>query len=88
MGGRFEEVEEKIGRRFKEVDENMDGLDKKMRQFLDHMSKASRNFLRIRGWEEIYPVALFDARGGIHTPDHFPRTVRRFWSLKDTFQSK
>lgn len=38
--------------------------------------------------EEIYPVGTLDARGGIHTPEHFPCTMRRFWSLKDSSQSK
>ena len=95
MDGRFQEVEKKMDGRFQEVDERfkiMDGrfeeLDKKMRQRLDHIQKASRNFLRTRGWEEIYRVGTFDAQGGIHTPEYFPSTVKRFWSLKDSSQSK
>ena len=99
MDGRFEEVDErfnkmekKIDERFKKMEKTMDGrfeeFDTKMRGRFLHMQNASRNFLRTRGWEEIYPVGTLDARGGIHTPEHFPRTVRRFWSLKDSSQSK
>ena len=99
MDGRFEEVDErfnkmekKIDERFKEMEKTMDGrfeeFDTKMRGGFVHMQNASRNFLRTRGWEEIYPMGTLDVRGGIHTPEHFPRTVRRFWSLKDPSQSK
>ena len=102
MDGRFKEVDERLekldkkidGRlkevdgRFKEVDGRFEELDKKMRQRLDHIQKASRNFLRTRGWEEIYLVGTFDAQGGIHTPEYFPSTVKRFWGLKDSSQSK
>ena len=89
---RFDKVEKKIDERFKETEKTMDRRfeesDTKMRGRFVHMQNASRNFLRTRGWEEIYPVGTLDARGGIHTPEHFPRTVRRFWSLKDSSQSK
>ena len=77
-----------MDRRFKEVDEQFKGVDKKMRKRFNHAQKASRNFLRTRGWEEIYPMGSFDAQGGIHIPDRFPRTVKRFWKLKDSWQSK
>ena len=33
-------------------------------------------------------MGTFDAQGGIHTPERFPRTVKRFWCLKDPSQSK
>ena len=88
MDERFKEVEKKMDGRFKEVDERFEELDKKMRQRLDDIQKASRNFLRTRGWEAIYRVGTFDAQGGIHTPEYFPSTVKRFWGLKDSSQSK
>ncbi|MCJ1396624.1 hypothetical protein MMC18_009515 [Xylographa bjoerkii] len=77
-----------MDRRFEEVDKKFEEVDKKMRQRFDHIQKASRNFLRTRGWEEIYPVGSFDSQGGIHTPEYFPRTVKRFWKLKSPSQSK
>ena len=101
MDGRFKEVDERfreVDERFKEVDRRLKELEKKidqrfkefdtnMRTRFEHMQNASRNFLRTRGWEEIYPVGTLDAQGGVHTPEHFPRTVKRFWSLKDPSQS-
>ncbi len=84
----FENAEEKMDGRFKDVYKKIDGVDKKMRDYLNHMQKASRNFLRIRGWEEIYPVGSLDPHGGIQTPDYFPRNIRHFWRLKDPKLSK
>ena len=98
MDGRFNEVDkkmeevdkkmEKMDGRFNEVDKKIDGVDNKIRDYLNHIQKASRNFLRIRGWEEIYPVGSLDPHGGIQTPDYFPRNVKYFWRLKDPTQSK
>ncbi|MCJ1245701.1 hypothetical protein MMC30_002905 [Trapelia coarctata] len=88
--GRFDEMENKVDRRFEEVDRKFEEvdrrfeeMDKKMRQRFENLQGTSRNFLRTRGWEEIYPVGVFDAQGGIHTPKYFPRTVKRFWRLRD-----
>ena len=70
------------------MDIHSDDLDTKMRKRLGQLQNASRNYLRTRGWEEICPIGIMDAQGDIHTPEHFPRTVRRFWSLKDSSKSK
>ncbi|KAI9796724.1 MAG: hypothetical protein M1835_003305 [Candelina submexicana] len=83
---KFEDLEEKMNERFKKVDKKIDGVNNNMRDYLNHMQKASRNSLRIRGWEEIYPVGSLDSYGGIQTPDYFPRNVRHFWRLKDPTQ--
>jgi len=88
VDGRFQELEKKMDGRFKEVDGRLEALDKRTREQLNQILKASWNFLRIRGWEEIYPVGILDAKGEIRIPEHFPRTVKRFWSLKDSSQGK
>ena len=88
MDGRFNEVDKKLEDLEKKMDGRIDGVNNNMRDYLNHMQKASRNFLRIRGWEEIYPVGSLDSHGGIQTPDYFPRNVRHFWRLKDPTQSK
>ena len=79
---RFEQMEQQMKQRFGEVEQQFEKADKKLRNRLDHMQKASRNSLRIRGWEEIYPVGPFDDQGEVRTPKYFPHTVRRFWRLK------
>lgn len=76
---RFNEV----NRRIQEVNRQFQEADTRMRLRFDHMQKASRNSLRTRGWEEIYPVGSYNATGGVNVPDHFPRTVKQFWGLKD-----
>ncbi|KAL9591802.1 MAG: hypothetical protein Q9179_007356 [Wetmoreana sp. 5 TL-2023] len=90
IGRRFEESERSINRRFEEserrIDQRFEEADRKMRQRFNHAQRASRNFLRTRGWEEIYPVGSFDAQGGLHTPQYFPRTVRSFWRLRNPSQ--
>jgi len=79
VDGRFNEVEKrsedteekmrarlnKVDKKLDEVDKKIDGMDNKMRDYLNHMQKASRNFLRIRGWEEIYPMGSLAPHGGI-----------------------
>lgn len=77
---RWEEADLELERQSEEVDRNM-----KLR-FQD--MQASRNSLRTKAWEEIYPVRLFDAEGGARIRDRFPRTVKQFWELKDSSQSK
>ena len=88
MDSLFNEVDKKLEDLEKKMDGRIDGVNNNMRDYLNHMQKASRNFLRIRGWEEIYPVGSLDSHGGIQTPDYFPRNVRHFWRLKDPTQSK
>ncbi|KAL9138291.1 MAG: hypothetical protein Q9175_000474 [Cornicularia normoerica] len=85
---RFEEADKKIDRHFKEVDKKVEGVDKKMRDYLNLIQNASRNYLRTRGWEAISPVGSLDPQGGMHLPEYFPRTIRHFWRLRDSSQSK
>ena len=74
-------LEERTDKRFKESDTKIRG------QFNQALS-TSRNFLRTRGYEEISLVGKFDRNGELLLPPNFPKTVRRFWSLKDPPQSR
>lgn len=85
---RFKKVKKKLNRHFKKVDKKVEEMNKKMRDHLSLIQNTSRNLLRIREWEAISFVKLLDFRDVTHISEHFPRTVRHFWRLKDLLQDK
>lgn len=84
---RFDRVETDIEKQFKDLDYK---IDKRLAEFcitireqMYQVQNASLNFMKVRGYEEILPVGPFDTDGKVITPPCFPRTINRFWALKD-----